>query len=80
MASKFLRGSPIKLVLEAPKLEDLRSERFGCRNRWCLGGVPTCQNMALGAPRLDPIGLDKQIANVSEGFPKQGNMTLEAPK
>ena len=33
MASKFLGGSPVKLVLEAPELEDLRSERFGYRSR-----------------------------------------------
>jgi hypothetical protein len=33
-----------------------------------------------GWKKLDPTSLDKEIANVSEGGPKQGNVALEAPR
>ena len=33
-----------------------------------------------GRKKLDPKSLDKEIANVSEGGPKQGNVALEAPR
>ena len=33
-----------------------------------------------GWKKLDPTDLDKEIANVSEGGPKQGNVALEAPR
>ena len=33
-----------------------------------------------GWKKLDPTSLDKDIAIVSEGGPKQGNVALEAPR
>jgi hypothetical protein len=39
--------------------------------------------LVLEAPELETLdlrGLDTEIANVSEGFPRQGNVALEAPR
>ena len=33
-----------------------------------------------GWKKLAPTSLDKEIANVSKGGPKQGNVALEAPR